>query len=581
MMNKILVGFFLFSHFAFLLSAHAHNPATMKTGIGLTLSGGGAKGFAHIGVLHVIDSLDLKIDYVTGTSMGAVIGGMYSVGYSAKEIEEIALSLDWENMFSRRSELVFTHPGKRDFHGKTMLELPIENWRFVIPSGAIEGQQMWNTLGRLFFHVRNLDDFNQFPIPFACVATDVSSGDAVVMQSGDIVKAIRASVAIPTVFTTVEREGKKLIDGGVSMNFPVMKAKEMGAGKVIGVNVSQGLRKADELQTPLDIIYQMGFYQGAQSLAENRRHTDLFIEPDMESYTAASFQDVQAIIEQGKIAGRLHIEEFLKLKEEQPTDSATYEVSHNDLRKIHDFVADTLLFEGLNNVNTRFVRNAVSIQQGDTLNKEKLTSIVKKLYATDYFHRVTYKFTPTENNINGRLLFSFEEKPFGSFGAAIHYNNFAGVGLIGNLSTNKFFFFNTGAYLKVLVGEQPALKGGIDIFTGENQNNWINIEGLAQYIEFPVFENFENVTEYSQSYFRLESSFKSLTGPNSYFSGGTALYYQSLSPNLRTDFSVRGILPPRNSSCDGTITASTAWLSPKVEPALIFIPSSFLTNTPR
>lgn len=521
------------------ISGQGNNPATDKTGIGLTLSGGGAKGLAHIGVLHIIDSLGLEIDYVSGTSMGAVVGGLYAAGYSAKEIEEIALSLDWQDMFSRHSELGYTHPRRREFHGKYIVQLPIVNWSIVTPTGAIEGQQMWNALGRLFFHVRSVDDFNQLPIPFACVATDVSTGDAIVMQTGDIVTAIRASMALPSLFTTVEREGKELIDGGVVMNFPVKIAKEMGADKVIGVNVSQGLRKAEELQNPIDILYQMGFYMDARSFAENRIHADVFVEPDLKKYTAASFQSVEAIIEQGKRAARLNIDKLLKLKEETRT-GYSYEVTHSDLRKIHEFVADTFEFEGLNNVRTWFVRNAISIQKGDTLNKQKLTSVVNRLYATDYFNRVTYRFLPGENNINGNLIFSFEEKPFGSVGAAIHYNNFSGVGLIGNLTTNKFLFYNTGAYLKALIGEQPALRGGIDIFTSDRQNTWVNVEGLAQHIVFPVFENFESVAEYSQNYFRIESSFQRLTGQNSYIAGGTALYYQSLSPNIRTDFSVRG-----------------------------------------
>ncbi len=539
MMRKTVVFYFLLLGLLLPFSGQGSNFMADETRIGLTLSGGGAKGLAHIGVLHIIDSLGLKVDYVSGTSMGAVVGGLYAAGYSAAEIEEIALTLDWQSLFSRHSELGYTHPRRRESHGKFIVQLPIESWRFVIPSGAIEGQRMWSALDQLFFHVRNVEDFSDLPIPFACVATDVSNGNAIVMSSGDIVSAIRASMAIPTLFTTVERDGMKLIDGGVAKNFPVTVVKEMGADRVIGINVAQGMRTAQDLRTPLDIIYQMGFFLDAQGFDENRNLTDIYVEPDLLPFSATSFQHVEAIIEQGKIAGRQQIKVLLKLREEISREQ-TYDISHSDLRKIHQFVADTIVYEGLNNVRPWFVRNAISIQKGDTLNKQKLTTVVNRLYATDYFTRITYRFIPKEDNVHGNLVFNLKEKPFGSFGAAIHYSSFTGVGLIGNLATNKFFLYNTGAYLKVLVGEQPAIRGGIDIFTSDRQNSWFNLEGLAQYIIFPVFENFESIAEYTQNYFRVESSFLRLTGFNSYFSAGTALYRQSLSPNMRYDFSVRG-----------------------------------------
>jgi NTE family protein len=231
--------------------------------IGLTLSGGGAKGFAHIGVLQVIDSLGLRVDYISGTSIGAVVGAMYAVGYSAKEIEEIAMSADWRAVFGMRPVLDYVHINNRRRSGRNMVEFPLKRTGIQFRTGFIQGQQLWSLLEKLFFHVRSTDDFNDFLIPFACVATNVETGEEVVINKGDIVSALRASMAMPaSISQPVTRDDKVLFDGGMVNNFPVDVVKEMGADYVIGVYVSDGLRSADQLRTPMESGLPDGLYQG-------------------------------------------------------------------------------------------------------------------------------------------------------------------------------------------------------------------------------------------------------------------------------------------------------------------------------
>ncbi len=506
--------------------------------VGLTLSGGGAKGLAHVGVLHIIDSLGIKIDYVTGTSMGSIVGGMYASGYTASELEEIALTLDWPSLFSGRSNLRYTHPGKRQDFGRYIVELPIENWSIKFPSGAIEGQQMWNVLSEIFFNVRNINDFNDLPIPFACVATDVVTGDAVILNSGDIVAAIRASIYIPSVFTTIEIDNRQLVDGGVVMNFPVVVAKDMGADFIIGVNVSRGAIVNDNLKTPLEIIYQMGTYLDARNFKKNRELTDIYLEPDLEEYSVASFADVKEIIERGKQIARKNIDQLLELKEIS-TDRIPA-AQFTSIPGDQEIVIDSIRFEGLDNVRSWFIRNSLAFTKGDTVNTLQLNSSINRLFATGYFNRITYNLLPAEDESKSVLIYNFDENPFGSLALAIHYSSFTGVGLIGNLTTKKLFYYNLRGYVKALLGEKPAIKGGVDLFTSDRQNNWFNIESFANYIEFPVYEDFDITGEYRQNYFRAEASFNRLTGSNSYFSSGIGYYYQSLSPIIRSDYFVRG-----------------------------------------
>jgi NTE family protein len=234
------------------------------SGFGLTLSGGGAKGLAHVGVLKALDSAGIQIDYVTGTSMGSIVGGLYAIGYSGKEIEKIARGLNWNEILSNRVSLrSIAIEEKADYNNFT-IEVPFEDGFFTIPSGAIESQELWLQLSELFFPVYAIKDFNQFERAFRAIAADVETGEVVSLDHGEIINALRASMAIPAVFTAVEIEGRKLVDGGVVRNFPVSEAKDMGAGYVFASNVSQGLMAKEYLTNPLQILMQIIFFKESE-----------------------------------------------------------------------------------------------------------------------------------------------------------------------------------------------------------------------------------------------------------------------------------------------------------------------------
>ncbi len=505
------------------------------TRLGLTLSGGGARGLAHIGVLHIIDSLDIRPDYITGTSMGAIVGGMYAAGYSASEIEEIALELDWESMFSRRSELGYIHPARRDNYKTHIVELPIEDRKIRTPTGAIEGQQLWNTLSEIFFHTYNITDFRKLKIPFACIATNVETGEAVVISEGSLVTAIRASMAMPSIFTTVEREGLKLIDGGVANNFPVRLAKDMGADYVIGVNVSQGLRPADELISPVDIIYQMGFYSDARSFIQNREATDLYINIELAGYSAASFAHSQEIIEQGKNEARKFIEHFLEISAMQDKTDST--IRQRDQAEL---VVDTVIFKGLKEVRLSFAKNSFDIFSEDTISARSITRAVNRLYASNYFNRVNYHLTPGKTDDSVILTLEVDEKPFANLAGGINFSSFTGVGITGKIGTNNFFHYNAEASFAVMIGEKPAFRADLIYFLDERRQSWLHYQSSGRRFNFPLYERFEQISEYRQNFLRNTLSINTIWGRNSYVSFYNSHYYQSLSPNMRTPTTLEG-----------------------------------------
>ncbi|MEP7238706.1 MAG: patatin-like phospholipase family protein, partial [Ferruginibacter sp.] len=208
--------------------------------IGLTLSGGGAKGLAHIGILKAIDSAGLKIDYITGTSMGAIVGALYASGYSGNEIESLRKEIDFDVLFSNNVALKTLSMEEKDQYSRFAIELPFINNKIRLTTGVITGQELNMKFSELFFHVYNVHNFNDLKIPFKCMATDLETGNLIVMDTGNIITALRATMAIPSVFSAVTRDNKKLVDGGLVRNFPVKNVKEMGADIVIGSNVTNG-----------------------------------------------------------------------------------------------------------------------------------------------------------------------------------------------------------------------------------------------------------------------------------------------------------------------------------------------------
>src|SRR6478609_4853896 len=305
-MRPLLIILFI----ALSLKVSAQTPSAK---IGLTLSGGGAKGIAHIGILQAIDSAGLNIDYITGTSMGSIVGALYAAGYSGNDLEKISRDLDWTNLFSGKALMENVNIDEKYEYDQYAVEVPYENGKLKLGTGLIEGQELWLKFQELFLPVYDVKDFSKFSIPFACIATDLGTGKAVVLDHGEIVTALRSSIASPSVFTAIDYNGTKLIDGGVVRNFPVRDAIAMGANYTIGVNLSQGLLKADQLNSPVDILMQVGFYKDADDFQRERRLCNILIEPAVDGYSAASFGSAEELIRIGKESGRKYYPQFKKL----------------------------------------------------------------------------------------------------------------------------------------------------------------------------------------------------------------------------------------------------------------------------
>jgi len=386
--------------------------------VGLALSGGGAKGFAHIGVLKVLEEIDMPIDYIAGTSMGSVVGALYAMGYKAREIEKIALSTDWPGLLTDEHSRRYLSMEEKLWDGKYLGDLSIREKKVMLPAGLIAGQKITDMLSKLAWPAHHINDFSQLPIPFACVATDIGTGEAVVLDKGFLPDAIRASMAIPTVFTPIVIDKRLLVDGGLVRNLPAEDVKNMGADIVIGVDVSFTLLPLDQLNSFLDIITQSLSFVEAKSRSKQHEICNYLIEPNMDGLDMFSFTQVKKNIQRGEEAAldvlpQLYaLVDSLHIAKREPG----FIPAKIDSFYIHDFS-----IEGLNDVSQRLVLAELNFKKNSWISSDELDEAISRLYSTQFFERVTYKLIPLQNGID--LIIRVYEKTADVFRFGLRYES--------------------------------------------------------------------------------------------------------------------------------------------------------------
>ncbi|CAM3724433.1 patatin-like phospholipase family protein [Flavobacterium gelidilacus] len=445
--NKLLLKsyafIFLFSFFFLLFSSSTNaQDSIKKPKIGLVLSGGGAKGLAHIGVLKVIDSLNIKIDYIGGTSMGAIIGGLYASGYSGKEIEYAFSQMDVEKLiqdFVPRSSKGFNQKKNDELY---ILTLPFKNFKISSPRGLSKGMYNFNTLSQLTYHVRDIKDFSKLPIPFFCVATDIETGDEVLLKKGTLSEAMIASGALPTLYNPVELDGKLLVDGGVKNNYPVEELRKLGANIIIGVDVQEGLKDRLELQSVTSVLMQISNFNTIEKMHNKILLTDVYIKPDIKGMSVLSFDKSEEIIKKGKEAAVNQTEKLVKLQSKNNIQKEKIEV--NDSITIKN-----LSINSLNNYTRAYVLGKLNFKQNNKITFKKFEKGINGLNATDNFGSILYSFDDKNN-----LTFSLKENQINTFiKFGLHYDDLYKSALLVNLTQKKLLSKNDVASLDIALGD--------------------------------------------------------------------------------------------------------------------------------
>ena len=360
--------------------------------IGLVLSGGAARGLAHVGVLKALEEQGIHIDAIAGTSMGAVIGGLYASGYKIDELEKLALSIDWQEALSdspAREDVPFRRKqDDRDFLVRQKLSFR-DDGSLGLPLGVIQGQNLALLLESLLAHSSDVRDFDKLPIPFRAVATDIVSGEKVVFRKGHLPQVIRASMSIPAVFAPVEINGQLLVDGGMVDNIPVDVAREMGVDLVIVVDIGTPLRGRKELNTVFDILNQsitLMTRSNSEVQLATLKPDDVLIKPSLASIGATDFGRSEEIINAGYRATQILENRLASLR--QPAD-AQLSIARSAEERTPVITANKI--ENDSKIDDSVIRYYIRQPVGEPLDLARLQRDMGTLYGLDYFDQVQYR----------------------------------------------------------------------------------------------------------------------------------------------------------------------------------------------
>ena len=361
--------------------------------VGLVLSGGAARGLAHIGVLKALEEQGVRIDAIAGTSMGAVVGGLYASGYKVEELEQLALEIDWQQALSdappRRDVPFRRKQDDRDFLVKQKLSFR-DDGSLGLPLGVIQGQNLALLLESKLAHTADTRDFDQLPIPFRAVATDIASGEKVVFRRGHLPQVIRASMSIPAVFAPVELDGRLLVDGGMVDNIPLDVVREMGVDVAIVVDIGTPLRNRKQLATVVDVLNQSITLMTRRNSEEQLaavRPDDILIQPPLASYGSTDFGSAREMIEAGYRATRILEARLAALR--QPEGDSDLAVARSPRQRTP--VITAIRVENDSKVSDEVIRYYIRQPVGEPLELDRLQTDMGTLYGLDYFDRVQYR----------------------------------------------------------------------------------------------------------------------------------------------------------------------------------------------
>lgn len=435
---KSIFSFFLFVllFFPILVLAEESSLDNDEPKIGLVLSGGGAAGIAHIGVLKVLEEVNFPIDIVTGTSMGSVIGALYAIGYSVDEIEQIILQADWRNLFSDEISREFIPLEEKLLEKEYLISLPADNLNIRLPIGAISGHHITNLFTRMTSPVHDVDDFSKLPRPFQAIATDLETGEMVVLDSGFLPLAMRASMSIPSAFNPVFIDDKLLIDGGLKRNLPVQNAIDMGASFTISVDASSDLKPIDNIKGFNDVLAQTIAITILPNMEEQRQLSNFHLAPDLADFDISSFNEVKALIDRGEEEARKYYDELKhladSLNQRKPSYSAPESISLSDDK----FYLTKFNIDGVEGIFASVVESAMEIEPG-LITLDDLERGINNLHGMRFFDKAYYKIDSPGDTSSVTLF--VRERDHNTFNLGLRYDNWTRTSIILNLRTGGVF----------------------------------------------------------------------------------------------------------------------------------------------
>ncbi len=416
--------------------------------VGLVLSGGGAKGFAHIGVLKVIEKAGVRIDYIGGTSMGAIVGGLYAAGYNATQLDSIFRTVDFDSLIQdnipRNAKTFY----EREDSEKYALTLPFDYFKIGLPKSLSKGQNFYNKFSELTSHVSNIRNFDKLPIPFFCIATNIETGKQVLLDKGYLPEAVSASGALPSVFSPIELDNIVMTDGGVVNNYPVDEIRAKGVDIVIGVDVQDSLMTKEQLNSVTNILLQISNFRTINEMKHKIKKTDIYIKPSVSGFSVMSFKEADQIIANGEKATNINYDKLIAIKKRQKPSKPRPILKKNT----HSFDINKLTITGNQRYTRAYVRGKLKLKTLKTITYEKINEGINNLSATGNFDRISYRLL---DNGEGKelkiILKESENKMLLRF--AIHYDNLYKSAALINVTKKSLLFNNDVLSFDMALGD--------------------------------------------------------------------------------------------------------------------------------
>jgi NTE family protein len=457
--------------------------------VGLVLSGGGAKGFAHIGVLKVLESSGLKLDYIGGTSMGAVVGGLYAAGYSAMEIDSIVKSIHFPRLLQDKLPRSQSSFFEKQYGENTVLTFPVRKRKISLPKGLATGQSIYNNLKTLFEPVDSITDFEKLPIPFFCVATNLETGKSKVFNQGSLSAAVRASASLPTLLNPIMYEGVAYIDGGISDNFPVFEMRKKGIDIIIGVDVQGKLENKEAVHSVVDILNQIVNFQIYAKDNEKLSELDIHVVPKVENFSITSFDRASEIIDLGEnsISHKKELfDEIARLQGSSPEKKAKKRVAKK-------YMLSKFKTPQLKNYSRAFILGKMKLQKGDAVTYAELDEKIGGLSSSDDFGLIQYKLTPLKENSHLLTVHMEENEAASYFKIGLNYDPIFKSGLLLNYTQKHLLQKNDIFSFDFIVGDN--IRADLNYFV---DNGFYTSYGLnSRFNQFRIDAQFTG-TEFKQ-----------------------------------------------------------------------------------
>ena len=456
--SKSLVLLILLS-FAFCqnVKAQSSDSILIRPRVGVVLSGGGAKGFAHIGALKVIEEAGLPIDYIAGTSMGSIIGGLYAMGYDLETMTRLTKEQNWDAVMSDAIPRKYLPIDDKILNRHYLVTFPFRNRKIQMKSSIYDGEMINLLLARLTSPAYKIRNYNELPIPFLCVATDIENAEAYEMTRGNLQRSIRASMSIPFYYPPVEVDNRLLIDGGMRNNFPVHNLKEKGLDIIIGVNVQRDYHDKEDLNTLAKLLDQMIAMTDVDASKQAMEEVDIHIKPHLSDYSMMDFNSFDTIIALGEEAAREYLPQ-LKHLADSIRSIQDYSTERKSVAPLDTLYVVSLKIDGLSEENANFIRNSFSKHYPNTVTLDEIEMLIMRIYATGYFSEIWYELLPEPKGVS--ILLHCKEKEVETVSIAAHYDTDYGIGILTNLTFKNVLSFPKRSTLSfdLNIAEDPYFK---------------------------------------------------------------------------------------------------------------------------